>query len=178
MDILLLITLIVFMLLGLAGAIIPGLPGPALSWLALIALHFTSWITYSTEFLFIMGLIAAAVTLLDYYVPIYGTKKFGGTKTGVRGSLVGLIVGVIVLPVLGIFIGPFGLLGIILGPFVGALIGENIAGTPSDKALRAAFGSFMGFLAGTMIKVIYALVVIFFIIRDIFVLVFYGESAL
>ncbi len=178
MDILILIVVIILMLLGLAGAIIPGLPGPALSFLALVALHLTSWITYHIDFLLIMGMIAALVTLLDYYVPIYGTKRFGGTKTGVRGSLIGLVAGVIALPLLGIIIGPFGLIGIILGPFIGALIGENMAGTPPDKAMRAAFGSFIGFLAGTMMKVLYALAVIFYIIRDLAVLIFYRDGAL
>ena len=108
----------------------------------------------------------------DYWIPIYGTKKFGGTKASVRGSIIGLIIGVIVLPVLGIVIGPFGLLGIILGPFLGALIGERMAGTPEKDAFRSAVGSFLGFVAGTLIKVIFGLVVLFYLGKDIIGLIF------
>lgn len=178
MDILLLVLIIALVLLGLVGAVIPGLPGPALAFLALVAVHFTSWIHYHTDFLFIMGLLALIVTLLDYYVPIYGTKHFGGSKAGIRGSTVGLIVGVLVLPFLGIIIGPFGLIGILLGPFVGALIGENMAGTPPEKAMRAAFGSFIGFLAGTMIKLVYAFTVLFYVIRDFTFYLFFHDGGL
>jgi hypothetical protein len=112
-----------------------------------------------------MGVIMVVVSILDYLVPIYGTKKFGGSKRGVWGSTIGLIVGIFILPILGIVIGPFGLLGIILGPFVGAYLGEMTAGKDSESALRAAFGSFIGFLAGTFMKFAYSVVagVYFFI---------------
>lgn len=171
MDILLIILAILLALAGIAGAIIPGIPGTPLSYGALLLLHFTRGITYSEKFLIIMAIIAVVITLIDYWIPIYGTKKFGGTKAGVRGSVVGLIIGVIVLPILGIVIGPFGLLGIILGPFLGALVGERMAGTPEKDAFRSAIGSFLGFVAGTLIKVIYGLVVLFYVIKDIVVLI-------
>lgn len=156
---------IILILVGLLGAIIPGLPGPPLSFIALILLQFTSSPPFSENFLIIMGVIMIAVTVLDYIVPIYGTKKFGGSKQGVRGSTVGLIVGVFVLPIMGIVIGPFGLLGIILGPFIGAYIGEKMAGQDSDTALKSAIGSFVGFLTGTFMKLVYSVVagVYFFI---------------
>jgi uncharacterized protein len=177
MDFMLLSLVIVLSLVGIAGAIIPGLPGPPLSFLALLVLHFTSWIDYHSNFLFIMGAIAVFITVLDYWVPIYGTKKFGGTKAGVYGSTIGLIVGVIILPFAGIVIGPFGLIGILLGPFAGALIGESLAGTQSDKAFKAAIGSFIGFVAGTMVKLIYAIAVIFYLVKDLIAYIFYqGES--
>lgn len=159
-------------LIGIAGAVIPGLPGTPLSYGALLLLHLTKAIDYSGKFLIIMAVIAVVITLIDYWIPIYGTKKFGGTKAGVRGSIIGLIIGVIVLPVLGIVIGPFGLLGIILGPFLGALIGERMAGTPEKDAFRSAVGSFLGFVAGTLIKVIYGLVVLFYLGKDIIGLIF------
>jgi uncharacterized protein len=173
MGFIFLILVIILALVGIAGAIIPGLPGPPVSFLALLVLHFTSWIDYHANFLFIMGAIAAFITVLDYWVPIYGTKKFGGTKAGVYGSTIGLIVGVIILPFAGIIIGPFGLFGILLGPFVGALIGENMAGTQSDQAFKAAIGSFIGFVAGTMVKLIYAIAIIFYVVKDLLTYVFY-----
>jgi uncharacterized protein YqgC (DUF456 family) len=132
-------------------------------------LNLTEKISYSTEFFAITALFALAITLLDYYVPIYGTKKFGGSKAGVWGSTIGLIVGIFVLPFLGIVIGPFGLLGIILGPFLGAYIGEKWVGKADEHAWRSAWGSFLGFLAGTFIKIAYALVIGYFVVRDLIV---------
>ena len=165
MDVLLITLGIILLLVGLAGAIIPGIPGPAVSYIALLLLHFTKSHSFSEEFLVIMGLCMITVTVLDYVVPIYGTKKFGGSKRGVWGSTIGLVVGLFVLPVLGIVIGPFGLFGIILGPFVGAYIGEKSSGKDSDTALKAAIGSFIGFLTGTMMKLAFSIVagVYFFI---------------
>jgi uncharacterized protein YqgC (DUF456 family) len=156
MDWLLIIFGILLLLLGFLGAIVPGLPGPPLSFIALILLQFTERQPFTENFLIIMGVIMVAVTVLDYIVPIYGTHKMGGSKKGVWGSTIGLIVAIFVLPFLGIVIGPFGLIGIILGPFVGAYIGEKIDGKESDKALKAAIGSFIGFLAGTFMKFAYA----------------------
>jgi len=169
MDYILFIAAIVVIIIGLIGDIIPGIPGTPVSYLALLLLHWTDRISYSPEFLVIMGLICAVITVLDYVVPVWGTKKFGGTKAGTRGSTIGMIVGILVLPMLGIVLGPFGILGILGGPFVGAYIGEKMGGTPDDKAWRSAFGSFIGFLTGTLMKVVYTLVVGFYVIRDVIV---------
>jgi uncharacterized protein YqgC (DUF456 family) len=115
-----------------------------------------------------MGIIMAAVTVLDYVVPIYGTKRFGGSKRGVWGSTIGLIVGLFILPIFGIVLGPFGLFGIILGPFIGAYIGEKTGGIDSDAALKAAIGSFIGFLTGTLMKFAYSIVVIVYFFIELF----------
>jgi uncharacterized protein YqgC (DUF456 family) len=160
MDTVLIIIGIILLLVGLAGAILPGLPGPPISYISLILLHLTSDHSFSEEFLVVMGIIMAAVTILDYVVPIYGTKKFGGSKRGVWGSTIGLIVGLFILPIFGIVLGPFGLFGIILGPFIGAYIGEKSGGMESNQAWRAAIGSFIGFLTGTFMKFAYSVVVI------------------
>ena len=167
MDYVLMISAIVVIIIGLIGDIIPGIPGTPVSYLALLLLHWTDRISYSSSFLVITGLICAVITFLDYVVPVWGTKKFGGTKAGTRGSTIGLIVGVLVLPLFGIVLGPFGLIGILGGPFVGAYIGEKMGGTPDNKAWRSAFGSFIGFMAGTLMKIAYTLVIGFYIIKDI-----------
>ena len=109
-----------------------------------------------------MGVIGAIIFALDYVIPIWGTKTLGGTKAGVRGSTIGLILGLLVTIVF-----PIGFIAILLGPFIGAYIGERNAGTEDHLAWRSAFGSFLGFLAGTFIKTIYALVCIFYIVKDI-----------
>ena len=167
MDIFLIFLAFVLALVGIAGAIVPGLPGPPISFLGILALHYSSGISYTESMLFNFGILAVVITLLDYYVPIYGTKKFGGSRAGVIGSTVGLLFSIFILPFTGIVLGPFGLVGILLGPFVGAWVGETMAGTNRDQAIRAAFGSFISFLAGTLMKLVYAIWVLVLLMVDV-----------
>lgn len=154
---------------GIGGCVLPIIPGPPIAFVGMLVLHFSDESrAFGFWTLVVYGLVAIAITVLDYFIPIYGTKKFGGTKYGTRGSIVGLIVGTIVLPVLGIVLGPFGLLGIILGPFAGAVVGEKIGGMENDQALKAGIGSFIGFLAGTLLKLVYCLVILYFFISSFF----------
>ena len=150
MDILLLILGFILMLVGILGSFLPVLPGPPLSWLGLLLLYLTEAVPDNWWFLGITLAIAIIVTLLDYIIPVAGTKKYGGTKGGVWGSIIGLLVAII-FPI-------FGALGIIIWPFAGALVGELINKSDKDKALRAAFGSFIGFLTGTFLKVLISVV--------------------
>lgn len=166
MNTTLIIIAVVLAIVGFLGAIIPGIPGTPLSFIALLLLFFIPEMKYTTVFILVMGFLCAVITVLDYVIPIYGTRKLGGTKMGVRGSTIGLIVSILVLPLLGVVIGPFGIGGIILGPFVGAYIGEIMAGN-SENAFRSAIGSFLGFLAGTFIKIIYGIVVIVYVSKDV-----------
>ena len=162
----LIVVAILLALVGLVGAVVPGIAGTPFSFLALLTLSFVKGIDYSTKFLLIMGLIGAVVFALDYVVPIWGTKKLGGTKAGVRGSTIGLFLGLFIT-----FVFPIGFIAVLLGPFIGAYIGEKSAGTEDHKAWRAAFGSFVGFLLGTGIKTIYACVCIFYVIKDLIALI-------
>lgn len=143
MDIALIVVGVILMLVGLAGCILPFLPGPPLCYLALLIQQLQIDPPYTAQFLLIWAGITIVVTALDYVIPIFGTRKYGGTKYGMWGCVVGLVVGV--------FVGPA---GIIVGPFIGAFVGELIAKSSSDQALRAAFGSFVGFLLGTLLKLI------------------------
>jgi len=158
----LIVAAVILAVIGLVGAVVPGIAGTPFSFLALLALSFVDAIDYSTRFLVVMGVIGAVVFALDYVVPVWGTKKFGGTKSGVRGSTIGLFVGLFIT----LFF-PVGFIVLLLGPFIGAYIGEKIAGTDDHLAWRSALGSFVGFLFGTGIKVIYACVCIFFVVRDL-----------
>jgi uncharacterized protein YqgC (DUF456 family) len=138
---------------GLLGSFLPVLPGPPLAFAGLALLWFTNQHQPSAELLGMHLFAATAITLLDYYVPIYGTRRFGGTPAGTRGATVGLVI--------GLFFGP---LGIIAGPFTGALLAELISGTPTNRALRSALGAF---IAGVFMKLAYALVAFYHIFQSI-----------
>jgi len=148
MDTFLLILAALFMLLGILGSMLPVLPGPLTSWVGLLIFHLTDAIPMNWRFLTITLIIAIFIWLLDYVIPALGTKKFGGSKYGMIGTSVGLLVGLFA-PIPG---------GIIIGPFVGAFIGELINKSDSQTALKAAFGSFLGFLTSTFIKFVVAVI--------------------
>lgn len=167
MDIILIVIGIILLIIGFIGCVLPVLPGQAIAYLSLIMLELTDKAPFEEDFLVIMALIMVAVTVLDYVVPVWGTKKFGGTKRGLWGSAIGLVFGIIILPITGITLGPFGIFGIILGPFVGAYIGESMGGTESNKAFRAAFGSFIGFITGTIMKLAYSAIVAYFFFSNL-----------
>lgn len=167
MDYFLLTIAIIILILGLIGCLLPVLPGPPLSFVAIIILHFTRFADFSGRSLFFFGALALIVQVLDYIVPAWGTKKFGGSKYGMWGAIIGLIAGIFILPALGLVLGPFGLIGILGGPFVGALVGERIAGKDNDSAMRAAFGSFIGFLAGTFMKLVSSGIITFFFVKEL-----------
>ena len=112
MDYLLFVCAVILIVLGLIGDVIPGIPGTPVTYLAVLLLHWTEKVSYTTDFLVVTGVICVAITVLDYIVPVWGTKRFGGTKAGARGSTIGLIISVIVLPMLGIVLGPFGIFGL------------------------------------------------------------------
>ena len=130
--------------IGFIGCFVPVLPGPFIAWTSLPLLYLTSdgFAEISGAWLIVLTVLMIAVTILDYMLPIWGTKLSGGTRAGKIGSAVGLIVGLI-------FGGP---IGIILGPFLGAFFGELIAGADGNMALKSGFGAFVGFLLGTVTK--------------------------
>jgi len=148
MDLFLTILAAMFVLLGIIGSFLPVLPGPLTSWVGLLILHLTEVVPMNWTFLGLTFFVAITIWILDYIIPAIGTKRFGGSKAGMIGTSIGLVVGLLT-PIPG---------GIIIGPFIGALIGELLNKSEFNKALKAAFGSFLGFLASTFIKFIVALV--------------------
>ena len=154
MDLFLIIIASILLIVGFLGCILPVLPGTPISYLGIILLHITSKVEFSLPFLLLWAFIVIAVQVLDYLIPIWGTKKFGGSKWGVWGTMIGMTI--------GLFFGP---LGIIFGPFVGALLGELLAGKTSKKAVIAGFGSFVGFLFGTLVNLIVAGFLIFYAVQ-------------
>ncbi len=166
MNTLLIIGAVLCAVIGILGSILPGLPGVPVSWAGLLLLHLSTAADYTASYLIIYAAVALLITLLDYVIPILGTKKLGGTKAGTKGSTWGLVVSIFVLPLLGLSIGPMGIVGLLAGPFVGAYLGEKWKGN-KENAMRSAWGSFLGFLAGTFIKLVYSIVVLVVVIVDI-----------
>lgn len=157
LDIILTLIGAICIITGIIGCIAPVIPGVPLSYIGIVLLHFTSVIDFSPQFLIIWGIIVIIVQILDYYIPIWGTKKLGGGKKGVWGCTLGLIAGIFIFP-------PY---GIIIFPFVGAVVGELLDNKDSKTALKAGAGAFLGFLAGTLLKLIVALFLAFFFFKEV-----------
>ncbi|WP_138431183.1 DUF456 domain-containing protein [Fodinibius saliphilus] len=128
---------------GFIGALLPVVPGPPISYLGLVVLQLTSAHPFSLKFFIIWALIIAMLMVLDNVIPAYGTKKLGGSAYGVWGCIMGMLVGIFFSPI-----------GLIVGPLAGAFIGELVGGKTSDQAIRSAAGSFLGFMASTVLKLI------------------------
>lgn len=143
MDIFLVILSAILLLVAFAGCVLPVLPGLPLAYVGLLLLHFTSYAEYSPLFLIVWGIVVTVIQILDTVVPAWGTKRLGGSKWGMWGSAIGVI--------FGLFLGPW---GILVGPFIGAVVGELLHGNSADVALKSGFGSFVGFLVGTIAKLI------------------------
>lgn len=143
MDIALLILAFLFMLIGIIGCIVPGLPGTPIAYAGLWIAQASDRIDFSWQFLLVWGIVVVIISVLDYIVPAWGTKQFGGSRWGVWGSTIGVIIGLF-----------FGAVGVILGPLVGAILGELISGKQLNQALKAGWGSFIGILFGTILKLI------------------------
>jgi uncharacterized protein YqgC (DUF456 family) len=149
MDYIWLILSLICIITGVLGSLLPVLPGLPISWVGLVLLMLTKPIETDVMLLSVTGVIAIGVGILDYWIPAKGTKAFGGSKYGVWGTNIGLVVGLIVpLP-----------LGFIWGPFLGAFIGEWwFASRKSNEAMWAATGSFVGFLTSTFLKLVVSIV--------------------
>ncbi len=172
MDILLIILGAICLLLGIVGCVAPVVPGVPLAYGGLLLLHWTDRVQFSWQFLVIWAVFTVIIQILDYFIPAWGTKKFGGTKWGVWGSTIGLLVGMF-----------FGFIGIVAGPFVGAVLGEMLyfnrhrhtikntdemgKNSQLNQAIRAGFGSFVGLFTGTILKLICCGMMAFYFVREL-----------
>lgn len=136
------------MLIGIVGSLLPALPGLPVSWLGLLLFYLSPNIETNYWILAITLVLTIVVSIADYVIPAQGTKRFGGSKYGIWGTNIGLVVGIFApIP-----------LGFIIGPFAGALIGELLYDKKdTTRATKAAVGSFLGFLTGTFIKFVFSM---------------------
>ncbi len=156
MEYLLLTLGILCLIIGIAGCIIPMIPGTPIAYIGMLCFQFTDCIEFSTASLIIWGIVVILSIVLDYIVPSIGAKVFGGTKWGYWGCIIGTLLGMFILP-----------WGIIAGPFLGAFIGELLGKKDSTTALKSGIGSLLGFLCGTFLKLV---ICIYFIIELIIAL--------
>jgi hypothetical protein len=147
MELVLLILGLLMVITGALGSFLPVIPGPPLSYAGLWLMHFSAPENrMSVWAIVIFTVLVLIISILDYLIPAWGTKKFGGTKWGMWGSTIGLLI--------GLFFGPA---GIIIGPFLGALVGELLNKQSTDTALKSAIGSFVGFILGSGLKLLLCL---------------------
>ena len=158
MTLLLIITGLLLALGGIIGCIVPFIPGPSLSFLLLIILSWAKgWEPFSVRFLVIMGMLTALITILDYLIPAGGAKKYGASRAGIWGSILGMPLGLFFFP-------PW---GILTGGIVGAFLGELLAGKEGSRALQASWGVFIGYIASTALKLAFSASVLFFYLKEL-----------
>jgi len=179
MEIVLIVLAFLFLIAGLSGSVVPAIPGPPLSYVGLLLLQWSGRGNFSLVFMLIWAGITVAVTVMDNLLPALMTKKFGGSRIAIAGSVLGLIIGMI-------FFAPIGLL---VGPFLGALAGEllynhiqakrsksdNTTGESANdnyagnvKALKVALGAFLAFIFGTGAKLIVGALMIYYAVNAVF----------
>jgi uncharacterized protein YqgC (DUF456 family) len=141
----------IIMVVGLAGTVLPMMPGLPIMWAgAFIYALFTGFGKVGWIYLVVFGALTAITTLLDYVANLYGAKRMGAGSWGIFGALVGMLVGLFLA----------GLIGLLVGSFLGAILGELLGGKKSSQALRAGVGTFLGFLGGTLLKFIIGCIMI------------------
>jgi uncharacterized protein len=145
------VVVLIVMCIGLAGTVLPVLPGIALIYLGYIFYGFmTSWQAYGAGTMVLWGIVTVATIWVEHFGALYGARRSGSSILGIWGSFMGAVIGMIV----------FNLAGLIIGTFAGAIVGEFMAGRSSGEALRSGKGALIGLLAGSLLKVVIALVMI------------------
>ena len=140
--------------IGIAGSILPALPGTPISWVGLLLLYIWGPEEMPVKTLVIWGIVVVIVSVVDYIVPMYFTKLTGGSKYAERGSMVGMLLGLVFTPI-----------GMLLGAFLGAFVAELYwADKQAGDALKAAAGSFLGFIVGTFMKTVVSVLILWRII--------------
>jgi len=153
MEFILILSGIICIIIGIIGCIFPAIPGPPISYAALILLQFAKEEpVFSKSFLVRFAILTIVVSLGDYFLPLLGAKKYGTSKYGIWGAILGMMAGIIFFPPLGM----------ILGIFIGAIVGELIAGKENSMALKAGLATFIGSISAVFIKLSFSVVMAFY----------------
>ena len=148
---------IVFIIVGVVGCFIPAIPGPPLAYVSLLLLQVGPEVPFTLKFMLLMALFVALVSILDYFIPAFGAKKYGGSRYGMIGAMVGVVLGIFVFPPVGF----------IIFPLLGAFVGEVLNGANSSRAFKAAIGTFAGLLMGTVIKISLTMVIAYYFFANL-----------
>ena len=156
MDLFLIILSGILLISGLIGCIASKMPGTPLSYIGIIILQYSTIAEFTVHFFIQWGVIVIAVQGLDYFIPNWGKRKFGGSKKGVWGSMLGMLAGMY-----------FGTWGIVIGAILGAFIGELFAGKESNYAIHRAISAFSFFILGTISQIIVAGILLYHYIDNL-----------
>ena len=152
-----LVLAIILFIAGIIGTILPLLPGPILIYGGMLLYGFmTQFSTLDAYFFLLQGLVLVLIFLIDYIASAVGTKRYGGSKQAVWGAVLGTIPGLI-------FLGP---LGIVIGPFLGAVVVELLRGKDINQTMRVGLGTLIGLLGGTVVKIgVEIVMIVYFFMR-------------
>ncbi len=157
--ILLFIFSLVIMFVSLAGVVLPFLPGAPLAWFGILIFAVgTRFEKISLVSIIVFLCLTMLTWVLDFIIPLIGAKKYKASRYGILGASLGFL--------LGTFI--FGPMGIIIGPLLGAVAGELLAKRPPGQAAKSAWGTFLGFLASSLIKITLIFIMMGFLIASLF----------
>lgn len=157
MDILLVILGAICVFIGLLGAIIPVIPGSPISYVGLLLLLMVDGCSYTTTFMLVMLALVVVKQVLDYLIPIWGIKTFGGSKYSQWGGLIGLLLGL-----------PFMPWGLIVGPFLGAVVAELLSGKTEEESVYAGFGSLLGSMLTIVFSIVLSGVMAYYFFAEVF----------
>lgn len=143
MDIALILIGAICLVMAVLGCFLPVLPGPPVAYVGMLLLHFTDKVQYSVRQLLVWLVIVVAVQVLDYFIPMLGSKYSGGSRWGNWGCAIGTVIGLFFLP-----------WGVVVGPFLGAVVGELLGRNDLSQAVKSGIGSLLGFLFGTVLKLV------------------------
>jgi uncharacterized protein YqgC (DUF456 family) len=141
------------LVVGIIGSVITVIPGPPISYAAVLLMHFFTTYQFDSYLLITLASVVVFVTFLDYWLQIEGVKRFGGGKKATNGTIIGLLVGIFIFTPIGIIVCPF------LGAYIGAKMEDK-----SEEALKIAFGAIIGFLGGTFLKLLFSVFIIYKVI--------------
>ena len=151
MEAVLIILAVILLFAGLLGCVLPAIPGPPLSYIALLLVQW-AWKPFGTTTLIVFAVVTLVVTVLDFVIPVWGAKVFGATKQGIYGSIIGMLVGTFLTPV-----------GMITGLLAGAILGDMYAGKKLSDAIGSGLGTFLGTMAGMAVKLVVSGIITFMV---------------
>ena len=155
MEIFIIILSILFCIIGLIGSFTPIIPAPLTCWVSFLILKLSGVIYISNFFIIFTFIVSISIFLIDFLLPSIGAKKFGGSKKGIFGCTIGLILGFVFL----------GIIGSLFGSIIGAFIGESINKSDLKSRLNASIGAFIAFITGVFLKLSVSIVFLFLLIK-------------